>query len=50
MVVGGRLMEDEARRIVEAMRGTPHIFNLGHGITPDADPAHVEALVRAVRG
>ena len=50
MVVGGRPMEEEARRIVDAMRGAPHIFNLGHGITPDADPAHVEALVRAVRG
>ena len=50
MVVGGRALEDEARRIVGEMRGHPHIFNLGHGITPEADPAHVEALVRAVRG
>jgi uroporphyrinogen decarboxylase len=49
MVVGGRAMEDEARRIVDEMRGRPHIFNLGHGITPDADPRHVEALIRAVR-
>lgn len=49
MVVGGRAMENEARRVVGEMRGHPHIFNLGHGITPDADPAHVEALIRAVR-
>ncbi|HET7409959.1 MAG TPA: uroporphyrinogen decarboxylase family protein, partial [Paracoccaceae bacterium] len=49
MVVGGSAMTDEARRIVDAMHGAPHIFNLGHGITPDADPRHVEALVRAVR-
>lgn len=49
MVVGGSAMTTEARKIVEAMRGTPHIFNLGHGITPDANPDHVEELVRAVR-
>jgi uroporphyrinogen decarboxylase len=24
------------------------VFNLGHGITPDIDPAHVAALVDAV--
>lgn len=48
-VVGGRAMTDGARRIVEEMHGHPHVFNLGHGITPEADPAHVEALVRAVR-
>ena len=50
MVVGGSAMTDEARRIVGAMQGHPHIFNLGHGITPEADPRHVEALVDAVRG
>lgn len=50
MVTGGKAMEDEARRIVEVMRGAPHIFNLGHGITPEADPRHVEALVRTIRG
>jgi uroporphyrinogen decarboxylase len=49
MVVGGAAMAEEARRIVREMEGHPHIFNLGHGITPDADPRHVEALIRAVR-
>jgi len=28
--------------------GPGHIFNLGHGVTPDIDPAHVGALVDAV--
>ncbi|MEO8011450.1 MAG: uroporphyrinogen decarboxylase family protein, partial [Dokdonella sp.] len=28
--------------------GPGHIFNLGHGITPDIDPAHVAVLVDAV--
>jgi len=29
--------------------GSGHVFNLGHGVTPDVDPAHVAALVDAVR-
>ncbi len=50
MVTGGERLAEEARRIVRAFARGPHIFNLGHGITPDADPAHVDALLRAVRG
>ena len=49
MVVGGTVLENTAQRLVEEMRGTPYVFNLGHGITPDADPAHVELLLKAVR-
>ncbi|MFC1688540.1 uroporphyrinogen decarboxylase [Pseudomonadota bacterium] len=29
-------------------RGEGHVFNLGHGITPDVDPDHLEALLNAV--
>ena len=43
-------LEAAARATVAAFAGRPHVFNLGHGITPDADPAHVEALLRAIRG
>src|SRR5690625_3739770 len=50
MVTGGQAMVDEARRIVDVMQGAPHIFNLGHGITPEADPRHVATLVRTIRG
>lgn len=28
--------------------GPGHIFNLGHGITPDVDPAHASAFIEAV--
>jgi uroporphyrinogen decarboxylase len=50
MVTGGTALTETAKRIVAAMQGVPHIFNLGHGITPDAGPAHVEQLLRAIRG
>jgi uroporphyrinogen decarboxylase len=50
VVEGGARMIAAARHLVRTLGGGPFIFNLGHGITPDADPAHVSALVDAVRG
>ncbi|WP_071673831.1 uroporphyrinogen decarboxylase [Nioella nitratireducens] len=50
MVTGGQALIDETRQIVEAFRNGPHIFNLGHGITPDADPENVQLMIDAVRG
>lgn len=49
MVTGGAELVTETRRIVEAFRGGPHIFNLGHGITPDADPDNVALMIETVR-
>jgi uroporphyrinogen decarboxylase len=49
LIVGGEAMEVEARRVVEAFRASPHVFNLGHGITPQTPPAHLAALVAAVK-
>lgn len=44
---------DSVRREVGAIlagygHGNGHVFNLGHGITPDIPPEHVAALVEAV--
>ncbi len=50
MVTGGQALVDETRRIVQAFKAGPHIFNLGHGITPDADPDNVQRMIDAVRG
>ena len=50
MVTGGDALVQETRRIVDALAGGPHIFNLGHGITPDADPANVQRMIDTVRG
>ncbi|MEM7295373.1 MAG: uroporphyrinogen decarboxylase [Pseudomonadota bacterium] len=49
MVTGGQKLIDETRAIVDAFRGGPHIFNLGHGITPDADPENVALMIETVR-
>ena len=49
MVTGGQDLVDETRAIVKAFSGGPHIFNLGHGITPDADPDNVARMIDAVR-
>ena len=50
MVTGGEDLVRETRAIVDAFSGGPHIFNLGHGITPDADPENVQLMIDTVRG
>jgi uroporphyrinogen decarboxylase len=50
MVSGGSDLVAETRRIVAGFAGGPHIFNLGHGITPDADPDNVHRMLEAIRG
>ncbi|WP_054008966.1 uroporphyrinogen decarboxylase [Cypionkella psychrotolerans] len=49
MVTGGQDLIDATRRVKAAFQGGPHIFNLGHGITPDADPENVALMVETVR-
>ncbi len=50
MVTGGDDLVRETRKIVDAFKNGPHIFNLGHGITPDADPENVQLMIDTVRG
>ena len=50
MVTGGAELVKETRAIVEALKKGPHIFNLGHGITPDANPDNVQLMIDTVRG
>ena len=42
------IREGVAKTLESYGRGPGHVFNLGHGITPDIDPDHVTALVDAV--
>ena len=50
LVTGGEDLVAETKRVVRAFSGGPHIFNLGHGITPDADPDTVQRMIDAIRG
>lgn len=49
LIAGGEALERAARDVLFAFKGAPHIFNLGHGITPEASPEAVERLVRIVK-
>ncbi len=49
LVAGGAAMETATHAILDAMRGRPFIFNLGHGIVPQTPPEHVAALIAMVR-
>ena len=50
-VVAGRgAIKEGVDRILEALSGGPFVFNLGHGITPQADPEDMAYLVDCVRG
>ena len=49
MVTGGEALVTEVRRIRQAFSDGPHVFNLGHGITPDADPGNVELMISTLR-
>ncbi|MEO0055867.1 MAG: hypothetical protein RLZZ50_1814 [Verrucomicrobiota bacterium] len=43
------IVRSQATRLLESMRGRPgHVFNLGHGITPDAKIECMQALVDTV--
>ncbi len=50
LIAGGATLDRAVDKILEALSGRPHIFNLGHGILPDTPIAHVEQLVARVRG
>ncbi|MBB3964436.1 uroporphyrinogen decarboxylase [Rhizobium metallidurans] len=50
MVAGGTALEDGIDDILQRLGNGPLIFNLGHGITPQADPENVRLLVERVRG
>ena len=50
LITGGAGMEQAIDEILEAMATRRHIFNLGHGITPETPVAHVHDLLARVRG
>jgi len=49
LLAGGDTLERAIARIRAAFTDRPHIFNLGHGITPEVPVTHVEQLLKRVR-
>ena len=49
MVSGGQNMIDEIETIISDLSQGPHIFNLGHGITPEANPDNVALMIETIR-
>ena len=49
LVAGGKDTEARVRDIIANLKDRPHIFNLGHGVTPEVPIPHVEAVLKAIR-
>ena len=49
LVAGGRVLDEQATRILEALSDGPFIFNLGHGVLPETPPDHVARLSERIR-
>ena len=49
LIAGDRALDEAVDDIRAAFARRPHIFNLGHGITPDTPIPHVERLVARLR-
>ena len=50
LLAGGEALKSGVRRILDAFDGRPHIFNLGHGILQETPIAHVDELLKLVKG
>jgi uroporphyrinogen decarboxylase len=50
LVTGGSELDAGVDHLMQVLAAGPWIFNLGHGITPDADPRNVERMLRRIRG
>jgi uroporphyrinogen decarboxylase len=50
LIAGGDGLDRAIDAILKVADGRPYIFNLGHGILPETPIAHVEQLIRRIRG
>jgi uroporphyrinogen decarboxylase len=50
LLAGGNALDRSVDAVLEAFAAKPLIFNLGHGILPETPIAHVERMLKRVRG
>lgn len=48
--IGGKTLRKSVERVLEDGKNGPHIFNLGHGVTPDVKIDNVQAVLNHIRG
>jgi uroporphyrinogen decarboxylase len=49
LVAGGDALEEGVANVLATLGDGPLVFNLGHGVTPDADPENVARMIEMVR-
>lgn len=49
LIEGGARLDARVDQLLDAYRGRPHIFNLGHGVRPETPIAHVEQVLNRIR-
>jgi len=50
LLAGGDALDREVDETLREFSNGPHIFNLGHGILPETPIAHVERMLKRIRG
>lgn len=50
LLEGGARLERETMKILNAMKGRPFVFNLGHGVIKETPPDHVGQLAKLIHG
>lgn len=49
LVIGGDALRQGVARITASLPAHSHIFNLGHGVRQETEPAHIEQMIAYVR-
>ena len=49
LIEGGGRLDARVDELLDAYRGRPHIFNLGHGVRPETPIANVERVLARIR-
>ena len=49
LIAGGEVLDRAVDALLAAVRGRPHIANLGHGITPPTPPENVSRMLARIR-
>ena len=49
LIEGGGRLDARVDQLLDAYRGRPHIFNLGHGVRPETPIANVERVLDRIR-